>query len=310
MNTEFAKDVDLGLSAQQKNLSSKYFYDEIGDQIFVKIMNMPEYYLTNSEYEILSEQSKDIVCSMDVDNIEFELIELGAGNGTKTIELLSEMKELDFVYKPIDISSHAISNIQKRLKSELPWLKVEGKQGEYFQVLKTLRNQKRKIILFLGSNIGNLLDKHSKKFINQLSAVLNKGDKLILGVDRKKSKSIVLPAYNDAQGFSRDFNLNLLRRINKELHADFDLNKFQHAPEYDEGKGIAYSYLRSTCEQSVNIKKIGKVFHFKDGEKIHTEISRKYDDDVIRDITAESNFKIEKIFSDKRNYFSDYLLIN
>ncbi len=310
MNTEFAKDVDLGLSAQQKSLSSKYFYDEIGDQIFVKIMNMPEYYLTNCEYEILSEQAKDIVRSIDVDNIEFELIELGAGDGTKTIELLSEMKGLNFVYKPIDISSHAISNIEKRLESELAWLKVEGKQGEYFQVLKTLKNEKRKIVLFLGSNIGNLLDEHSKKFINQLSAVLNKGDKLILGVDRKKSKSIVLPAYNDTQGFSRDFNLNLLNRINKELEADFDLSQFKHAPEYSEEKGIAYSYLESMCEQSVSIKKIGKVFHFKEGERIHTEISRKYDDDVIRDITAESNFRIEKIFSDKRNYFSDYLLVN
>jgi len=143
-----------------------------------------------------------------------------------------------------------------------------------------------------------------------LSAVLNKGDKLILGVDRKKAKSIILPAYNDAQGYSRDFNLNLLTRINRELGADFDINEFEHCPEYDEEVGIALSYLKSKKAQTIRINSLDKSFQFKEGEKIHTEISRKYDDAVINEIIAQSSFRIEKVFSDSKNYFSDYLLVN
>ena len=308
MNEEFAQDVKQGLSSTHKRLSSKYFYDEIGDQIFVKIMGMPEYYLTNSEYEILSLQSDDIRKHFDIEDQEFDLYELGAGDGTKTIELLKRLKGCDFTYKPIDISLHAIETLKERLNNELKWLKFDGRLGEYFKVLNSMEGSKKKIILFLGSNIGNLMDDQSREFIRNLSAVMNAGDKLLLGVDLKKDKEIILPAYDDAQGYSRDFNLNLLRRINKELGADFDLEKFIHQPFYDEEEGIAYSYLESLEEQVVSIKKLNMRFTFGEGERIHTEISRKYDDQVIEGIIHHSGLKIEKVFSDSRNYFSDYLI--
>lgn len=310
MNKEFARDIEKGLSSKPKYLPSKYFYDEIGDEIFVKIMNMPEYYLTNSEFEILSEQAHDIINSWDVSGKTFELYELGAGDGTKTIELLKALKNgFDFVYKPIDISENAIKNLETRLGLELPWLSTEGIVGEYFDILDTMKSETMKVVLFLGSNIGNLLDDRSSFFIQSLASSLNSGDKVLLGVDRKKSKSVILPAYNDAQGYSSQFNLNLLTRINKVFGANFNTAKFLHRPKYDEIEGIAYSYLESVEDQLIDIPLLEMNVHFKKGEQIHTEISRKYDDEVIKEIIRNSGFSMRSVFSDKKIYFSDYLLV-
>ncbi|MEM7161743.1 MAG: L-histidine N(alpha)-methyltransferase [Bacteroidota bacterium] len=306
---QFGKDVYDGLSSKPKFLSSKYFYDEIGDQIFVEIMKMPEYYLTNCEFEILSEQGEEIRKAFAIEGEEFELIELGAGDGTKTIELLRAFEKDSLVYKPIDISPFAISNLKDRLETELPWLSVKGEQGEYFKVLKDLKNDKKKIVLFLGSNIGNLLDEQSKDFIAQLSMNLKSGDCVLLGVDLKKDPSIILPAYNDPHGHSRSFNLNLLQRINKELLADFNLHNFEHRPKYDQEAGIALSYIESLVDQEVRIESLNESFMFEKGELIHTEVSRKYDDTVIADIVSESGLKVKRTFTDKKGYFSDYLLM-
>ena len=308
MDKEFARDVEKGLSSEPKFLLSKYFYDDIGDEIFVKIMNMPEYYLTNSEFEILSEQAKDIIHAMGVAGEEFDLYELGAGDGTKTIQLLSALKDEEFTYHPIDISENAIAKLNDRLNKELPWLDHKGIVGEYFQVLDKMKSPRKKIVLFLGSNMGNLLDERSSFFIQNLASTLGEGDKVLVGVDRKKSDDIILPAYNDAQGFSKDFNLNLLTRMNKEFDSNFDINKFKHKPKYDELEGVAYSFLESTEDQSVDIPMLEMRVHFKKGELIHTEISRKYDDEVIKKIIQGSGLKIHSVFSDKKQYFSDYLL--
>ena len=308
INQQFAEDVDKGLSSSPKRLSSKYFYDSIGDQIFIKIMGMPEYYLTNCEFEILSSQSNEIIDAFELDENPFKIIELGAGDGTKTIQILKNLRKFNFTYEPIDISSDAIQNLEARINSELPWVNIKGEQGEYFKILDSIEGKQRKIILFLGSNIGNLTDEQSSEFILRLSEVMNAGDMILIGVDKKKPKEIVLPAYNDAQGYSRDFNLNLLERINRELGGDFDKSKFKHVPEYDESEGIALSYLESTEDQIVQIQYLEKSFSFAKGEKMHTEISRKYDDEIIERIIMDSGLKIEKVFTDRKKYFSDYLL--
>ncbi|AEA45809.1 L-histidine N(alpha)-methyltransferase [Fluviicola taffensis] len=313
MNLEqFKQDVLTGLSQNPKQLPSKYFYDKRGDELFVQIMNMPEYYLTRAEMEIFQQQSYEIISSFNIQKgEEIEVVELGAGDGTKTIHLLFELIRfrVTFKYIPIDISSNALNGLEHRMKEEIPNLSINTLQGDYFQMLNDLKKSpNRKIILFLGSNIGNMSDEQAKSFIASLSQNLNPGDKLVLGVDLIKEKEIVLPAYNDAAGITRDFNLNLLERINRELKANFDLAHFVHDPEYTESEGIAKSFLKSTKRQVVKIESIEKSFVFEENERIHTEISRKYNDQILANIIGKSPLEVQDCFTDQKSLFGDYII--
>lgn len=305
---QFAKDVEEGLSAQPKRLSSKYFYDKIGDQLFVEIMNCDEYYLTNVEFEIFNKQAQLIIDAFGVDNVDFDLIELGAGDGTKTIELLKHLQGKPFTYKPVDISSSALKGLSERLQNELPNVVVAPLHAEYFAALESLDKQKRKVILFLGSNLGNMLDHIAHNFMMQLADKMNKGDMLLLGLDLIKPAHIIKAAYNDEKGFTSAFNLNLLSRINKELSADFDLDFWEHSPAYDEENGMALSYLKSKRKQTVNVGALDKSFHFDEGELVHTEISRKYNEQIINEILQESDLTVKQFFYDENKYFTDALI--
>ncbi|WP_417428052.1 L-histidine N(alpha)-methyltransferase [Halpernia sp.] len=311
-NETFLKDVNEGFSQNPKHISSKYFYDKIGDKLFQQIMDLPEYYLTNCEMEIFREQSDAIISSFEINkNQEFELIELGAGDGKKTQYLLEALLKIDFKFKyiPVDISQNSLNIISDRLLKLFPNLCIEAKQGEYFNVLEELFNSKKpKIILFIGSNLGNLNDQVAHNFLHQLAENLKEGEKLLLGLDLIKSKEIVLLAYNDSQGVTRDFNLNLLARINKEMDADFDLENFEHLPLYTEEEGVAKSFLKSKIRQSVFIKPLNKTFDFEEGELISTEVSRKYNDEILEKILQDSSLKIQDKFMDSKNYFADYIL--
>lgn len=309
---QFKQDVKFGLSQTPKQIPSKYFYDKRGDELFVQIMNMPEYYLTRAEMEIFQQQSRDIISSFDIQKgEEIEVVELGAGDGTKTIHLLFELirSRVTFKYIPIDISANALIGLEHRMKEEIPELAINSLHGDYFQMLSDLKKSpNRKIILFLGSNIGNMTDDQAKLFIASLSANLNKGDKIVLGVDLIKEKEVVLPAYNDAAGITRDFNLNLLERMNRELDANFDLNAFVHDPEYHESEGIAKSFLKSTKKQVVTIESIQEQFVFEENERIHTEISRKYNDLILDKIIDESPLAVQYCFTDQKSWFGDYII--
>ncbi len=307
MDSTFAIDVKKGLESDPKFLSSKYFYDSVGDELFIKIMQLPEYYLTDCELEIFNEQSDKIIEAFKIQNQSFEIYELGAGDGTKTIELLKEIRHKNFRFIPIDISSNALNTLSEKLKGVLPELQIDARQGEYFEILNSLKGTEKKIILFLGSNIGNLNDNEARSFICNIASKMNNGDMFFLGVDLKKSKDIILPAYNDNQGITAEFNLNLLKRINHELGGTFDIKNFSHQPEYDEEAGVAYSYLQSEKEQVVFIKELNESFGFKKGEKIHTEISRKYDEQILQKIIAGSGLKLNKLFYDSRKYFCNAL---
>ena len=278
MLNQFKKEVLDGLSkTPQKSLPSKYFYDKKGDDLFVQIMALPEYYLTRSEMEIFQEKTEDIISALSLNKEnKYSLIELGAGDGTKTVHLLRTLvnKNINFEYFPVDISQNALDGIKSYLRTEVPTLIVKPNHNDYFKALENLKQDGTiKIILFLGSNIGNLVDELATEFIYQLGSNLFKGDKIILGVDLKKPKAIVLPAYNDSKGVTAEFNLNLLDRINKELGANFNRAQFEHAPTYDEHIGIAKSYIKSKIKQSVIID--GIEFYFEKDELIHTEVSRK-----------------------------------
>ncbi|MEO9076198.1 MAG: L-histidine N(alpha)-methyltransferase [Gelidibacter sp.] len=312
MNKNFQKDIDLGLSAQNKTLPSKYFYDEIGDAIFVEIMNMPEYYLTNAEFDIFKNQTQQLINVLNL-NISsfFKLVELGAGDGTKTKQLLRMLAHQDFNFKyaPIDISENALKHLKISVNKELPTVQISPKQGDYFNVLADLKAAEHPVIvLFLGSNIGNLPDEKAKEFIRKLDENLKVGDKIVLGVDLIKPASIVLPAYNDAQGITKRFNMNLLTRINNELDANFDIEAFEHQPEYNEEEGVARSFLVSTKDQTVGIKSLSKSFTFKKDEKIHTETSRKYNDLILNGLLKDSSLKIIDRLTDSQNLFADYIL--
>ena len=312
MNKDFEQDVIEGLTSTPKFLSSKYFYDEKGSQLFVDIMELPEYYLTRSEYEIFKTQSESIIEAFSFSKeTTFNIVELGAGDGTKTKLLLGELIEegYDFTYVPIDISKHALEDLTSSLKVEIPKLKVNPQAGDYFKILKDLNKDKApKVILFLGSNIGNQNDEMAKDFLTALAEVMSPGDDILLGVDLIKSKQIVLPAYDDPQNVTRDFNLNLLIRMNRELGADFNINNFGHKATYEEDEGIARSYLFSKLDQTVEIKGLNAKINFTEGEQIHTEISRKYNDQIINDLIEESPLKVRKKFLDSKEYFADYLI--
>jgi uncharacterized SAM-dependent methyltransferase len=210
---------------------------------------------------------------------------------------------------PIDISQNALDKLEQDIKIELPNISLKTKQGDYFQVLESLKNSRQpKIILFLGSNMGNMTDEMASQFIHELGANLRCGDKIFLGVDLIKSTKIILPAYNDSKGITAAFNLNLLVRINRELGGNFNLVNFIHKPEYDEQEGIAKSFLMSTINQKVKIDKLDKTFVFSEGEKIQTEISRKFNDEIIHKIIAKTDFRISNKLSDHKNYFTNYIL--
>lgn len=303
----FAREVNEGLDASNKSLPSRYFYDSTGDDLFVKIMNMPEYYLTDAELEIFNNQTSDLIKSFGMNGEHFEVVELGAGDGLKVVRLLKQLNGLNFTYAPIDISVNAIKKLKNRLLNEIPGLDFDGQQGEYFEVLDSLKDVGKKVILFLGSNIGNLTDSMANKFMVKISESMNYQDKLLIGFDLKKNPEIIEKAYNDPHGYTREFNLNLLRRINRELGGDFSIDNFEHAPEYDSDSGAALSYLVSLEEQTVHIQATGTSYKFKKGERIHTEISRKYDLETINKIAKDTGLIVRKTFYDSRKYFIDVL---
>lgn len=308
---QFRQDVILGLSKPSKTLPSKYFYDAKGDELFIKIMAMPEYYLTRAEMDIFdnkTEQLAQLICADN--NKPLEIIELGAGDGTKTAKLLAHLQQIDcdIHYYPVDISANALQILTQHYQNILPELKVSCMCGDYIaQVHELSQSNHPKVILFLGSNIGNLTDEKAHQFMLELSKQLNKGDKIVLGVDLIKSKDIVLPAYDDAKGITSDFNINLLCRINKELGANFDCEAFEHCPEYDEQEGIARSFVKALKEQEIDID--GEHFHIAAGEKIQTECSRKYNDVILNQIIADTGLSIENKILDDNEFFADYILV-
>jgi len=311
IQTEFAKDTLEGLSAAPKFLSSKYFYDDRGSRIFQDIMRMPEYYLTDCELEIFQTQKQDILDGFSEQDSSFELVELGAGDGLKTKVLLSHFlnQGVDFKYTPIDISGEAIKSLVDDLGDELPNLKVSGRIGDYFDLIGDIKvnGYARKIILFLGSNIGNYSDQESLDFFNRLKAVVNPQDQVFIGFDLKKDPEIILNAYNDPSGYTADFNLNLLHRMNKELEADFDVNYFRHQEVYNPITGTAKSYLISRKQQKVNIQSLDTTIWFEEGERIYTEMSQKYDLNMINELAEKSGFEIVRNYFDQRQFFVNSL---
>lgn len=307
----FALDVLEGLSSTPKFLSSKYFYDDEGSRLFQEIMRLPEYYLTKCEDEIFREQTAEIFRVFANGDSTFDLVELGAGDGTKTAILIDHFLKqgADITYSPIDISQVALDALQDKFERELPTLSMRPHTGDYFKILESLRgtNAKRKVLLFLGSNIGNFSREAAVEFFRSLRAVMSENDLLFVGFDLKKDPHVIVAAYDDAAGVTAKFNLNLLTRINRELGADFDVGKFQHYASYRPIDGSARSFLISREDQQVTINALDKTFDFARWEPVFMEISQKYTPAMIEDIALSSGFTIKQNFYDSREYYCDSL---
>jgi dimethylhistidine N-methyltransferase len=272
-------------------------------------MASDEYYLTNSEMVIFLHQSKEIIDSVLSDEDTFDVIEFGPGDAVKSMHLVKELLERKAinVYFPIDISENIIGLLNQKLSKQLPDLKVHGLHGEYLHMLAQTNklSKNKKLVLFLGANIGNFKFREMPGFCKELNGMLSKGDLILIGFDLKKNPKKILAAYNDKKGFTSEFNLNLLARINKELNADFNVNSFEHYATYDPDSGACKSFLISLMTQDVYID--GTSIHFEKDETIFMEISQKYSVAQIDEIALQCGFTAVAYFFDKKKYFVDVL---
>ena len=307
--TEFAREVLNGLSSNPKKLSSKYFYDDHGSQIFQEIMKMPEYYPTKCEFEILAQQSHLILQKLNFKG-KFRIIELGAGDGTKTKKLLETFiaQKADFTYCPIDISEEAIKSLEKNLLSDLPDLEMKSCIGDYYKCMEELKLEPMPaLFLFLGGNIGNYPKDQSVELMKMFSGWMQKEDKILIGMDLRKNPRIIRQAYDDPGGITKRFNLNLLERINRELDADFRLDQFDFYCHYNPENGALKSYIYPTQKVIVNIGKLEKTFVLEANELIYTELSHKFSPEQIEELADATGFSIIDNFKDCRHYFTDSL---
>lgn len=306
----FAEDVLAGLQAKNKTLPSKYFYDVKGDALFQQIMNLEEYYLTNKELEIFKTHKASILESIS-DGEPFRIIELGAGDGIKTKVLLKHFLEngIDFTYTPVDISGNVLEILTRNLTAEMPDLKINAYEGDYFDALAEISSSPEKdIVFFLGSNIGNFSQAEAVSFLSDLRTHLKDSDMLFMGVDLKKNPSEILAAYNDSEGVTREFNLNLLDRINRELDGDLNREQFIHYPYYNPQTGECRSYLISKVDQRAMVS--GEEVHFRAWEAIFMEISKKYDSAQLRELAEQTGFEMVDRFSDSTNWFANVVWVN
>jgi len=305
----FAADIEQSLSGPRKFINSRYFYDKRGDAIFRRIMEMPEYYLTGCEFEIFSDYQDPI--RQLIGTKAFDVIEFGAGDAYKTRILLGNFLRngSEISYIPVDISGNVLDKLKAELSVELPSLRIDPVQDDYFDALGELgkASARSKLVIFLGSNIGNFSEKEAFDFVSRIHEKLHPGDLLLLGVDLKKDPALVLRAYNDPTGITASFNLNLLERMNTELGANFNVSAFYHYPVYDPSTGLAKSFLVSRAEQDVYFKVLERSFHFWNGEVIATELSQKYELSQLKAWGSKLDFKLEGLFMDKRSYFTDII---
>lgn len=307
----FAGDVRRGLLAQPKHLFPKYFYDELGSQLFEAICLLPEYYLTRAENEILTRYADEMVQSVDGHKT---LLEMGSGSASKTrliIEaMLRRQDELHFI--PVDISATALETSSRVLLQSYPRLRITAYASDYYDGLAELRRNRertRTLALFLGSNIGNFDADEARTFLRALRSVLTAGDALLLGADLRKRRDVLEAAYDDALGITAAFNLNLLLRINREFDADFDIRAFKHHVEYNEAIGRVEVYIESLRDHRVALRKLDMEAHFLAGERVHTENSYKYDLDGLSALATETGFTRARTWLDEREQFSSNLFM-
>jgi len=301
----FQKEVLQGLSKPQKEIPAKYFYDEAGSHLFNQICETEEYYPTDAEVEIMGSHGEEIAERI---GSRVLLVELGSGSGLKTRILLNHLHD-PAGYVPIDISKEHLRMWVERLRESYEYLEILPLCADFTHAFKVPTSQKevaRKVFYFPGSTIGNFDRPHALELLKRLAVDGRPQGGLLIGVDLKKDRQTLEAAYNDAQGVTASFNLNLLKRMNRELATNFAIPAFQHEARYNAKAGCVEMCLVSTQAQEVKLK--GKSFRFKKGEHIMTERSFKYSPQEFQKLAKAAGFAIDIFWTDSRNYFSVYYL--
>jgi len=308
----FSRAVSSGLAGQPKSLPWSYFYDEAGSRLFEAICELPEYYLTRTEDAILSRHASDmidgLVGSGQSENcFEPTIIELGSGSALKTQRLIAAAlrRQGRLHYVPIDVSASALEESARRLTRQFPMLKVTGYVADYRRGLERIMSRASgpRLIVFLGSSLGNYDQQAAVELLSMIRQTMRPDDSLLLGTDLAKERSVLEAAYDDSRGVTAAFNLNLLRRINRELGADFAVDSFDHQATYDADRDRVEMHLVSAREQTVTIPAARTVVHFAAGETIHTESSHKYTPETLSDLKTAAGFVEDAAWIDDRGWF-------
>ncbi len=302
----FHRDVVAGLSARPKRLAPKYFYDKTGSRLFDAICELPEYYLTRVELEILRAHVDELAGHLG-DRVR--VIEPGAGSGIKTRLLLKALgPERCIDYVPVDIAREHVADVTTQLASELPWLRVRPIVSDFTRELplRALEAAGHTLVYFPGSTIGNFDPAEAAALLVQFRKMAGAGGAIVVGVDLKKDPRVLHAAYNDAQGVTAAFNRNLLVRMNRELAADFELDSFAHYAFFDPKAGRVEMHLVSTRRQTVNVG--GHRVHFEKGESIHTECSYKYDLPGVERLARDAGLALAFAWLDRARRFAIVLL--
>lgn len=300
----FARDVVAGLTAPRKTLRPKYFYDEEGSRLFEEITQVAEYYPTRTEIGILEEKGAEIA---DLIPARGALVEFGAGSSVKIRIVLNALDKLA-VYVPVDISGDFLAAQAEALQDDFPNLLVRPVAADFtkpFELPAEAQNRTR-VGFFPGSTIGNFDPPEAEAFLRHAGRILGPGSRMIVGVDLVKNRDVMRAAYNDAEGVTAAFNLNLLRRINRELGGDFDLDRFEHRAVFNENRSRMEMHLVSRERQRVSV--CGKKVEFAPGETIHTECSYKYTIETFGDLVERAGWSRVESWTDARDYFSVHVL--
>lgn len=306
--TNFADEVRCGLESSPKSIPPRFFYDTKGSLLFEEICALPEYYLTRTETSILARIRHELA---DLLNDRFRLVELGSGSSTKTRLLLDAMQDanMQIRYTPIDISD-ILEGGAGSLEVDYPDLIVTGIVDTYERGLALLKNmdEHNNLIAFLGSSMGNMDPDEAAVFMRHLREQMKSKDLFLVGLDMVKDEHVMIPAYDDSQGVTARFNLNVLHRINSDLGANFDTAMFAHQVSYNHHKNRIEMYLRSLQAQTVSIPGAGITVHLGRGELIHTENSYKYTMSQIRDMARYARLDVKRLWQDDTKLFSLVLM--
>jgi L-histidine Nalpha-methyltransferase len=310
IETPVASAVREGLSAHPKSLPSWLFYDAAGSRLFDQITHLPEYYLTRTEREIFSAHAADIIAQAAPSDgsARLRIAELGAGSADKTRLLLKAAASLQgtLLYEPVDVSASALEAARERIEGEIAGVHVLPRVVDYthgFDLYPSARGERR-LVLYIGSSIGNFEPPQAAQLLQGIRAALEAGDTLLLGVDLQKHERILLAAYDDAAGVTARFNLNLLARLNRELAADFDLDSFVHRAVWNRAESRIEMYLESLIALRVQLPSLDLEVSFAAGERIHTENSYKYAPGQAEAMLSAAGFTPESTWTDQRGWFA------
>lgn len=299
---DLLQDVRHGLTAHHKYLPSKYFYDAVGSKLFEQITELPEYYLTRAEAEIIGEHADELMAELQPD----EMLELGSGSSTKTQMLIEAMYRSGpgRRYVPIDISEDALREAAGELCESYTWLEIEGLVGDYVADLAKIRRRGRRLIVFLGSTVGNYEPTMRYSLLRSVAAALAPGDSFLLGVDLVKDEPTMVAAYDDSTGVSAEFNLNILRVVNRELDGDIPLEAFEHVTHFDTELSCMAQSLRATRPVVANLRALDLAVTFNEGEEIHTEVSCKFTREQVEQDFDAVGMRVDQWLTDSKGRFA------